>query len=235
MATLTPDTIAKVAWNAGFGRDVPTLARAVAIALAESGGNPNAHNGNAATGDDSYGLWQINMIGSMGPARRKQFGITSNAELYDPQINANAAWKLSSSGRVWSPWSVFKNGTYTKHMATAETAAKAVIAGAPGPDWVYNLPGMDAARSAGQAIGAATDGGVGAWVGNAVNAMTQSLFKAGINTGAVLLAVVLFILGVAILMRGPIQRTTREVAKVAGVVAPQGKIAKVAGKAAKLA
>ena len=33
------------------------------IALAESGGNPNAHNENAGTGDNSYGLWQINIIG----------------------------------------------------------------------------------------------------------------------------------------------------------------------------
>ena len=32
-----------------------------AIALRESAGDPNAFNGDAATGDRSYGLWQINM------------------------------------------------------------------------------------------------------------------------------------------------------------------------------
>jgi Lysozyme like domain len=40
-----------------------------AIEQAESRGNPKAHNTNARTGDNSYGLWQINMLGRMGPAR----------------------------------------------------------------------------------------------------------------------------------------------------------------------
>jgi hypothetical protein len=41
---------------------------AVAIALAESGGNPAAHN--PVPPDDSWGLWQINMRGHLGPVRR---------------------------------------------------------------------------------------------------------------------------------------------------------------------
>ena len=46
-----------------------------AIGLAESVGNPRAHNPNASTGDNSYGLMQINMLGAMGPERRAAFGI----------------------------------------------------------------------------------------------------------------------------------------------------------------
>ena len=37
-----------------------------AIAMAESSGDSAALNNNPNTGDLSYGLWQINMIGDMG-------------------------------------------------------------------------------------------------------------------------------------------------------------------------
>ena len=60
-----------------------------AIARGESGWSTTAHNPNPP--DDSYGLWQINMLGSMGAARRQQFGIDSNDALYDPHANAAAA------------------------------------------------------------------------------------------------------------------------------------------------
>ena len=80
---------------------------AAAIAMAESGGDPNSHNTNAATGDDSYGVWQINMLGAMGPERRGQFGITDNSQLYDPQINARAMAKLSQNGGNFSAWSTY--------------------------------------------------------------------------------------------------------------------------------
>jgi hypothetical protein len=236
MATLTPEQIGKYAWNAGFGRDAPTLARAIAVAMAESGGRTDAHNGNAGTGDNSYGLWQINMIGSMGPARRKQFGISSNEALFDPQTNANAAWKVSNEGRNWTPWSVFKNGTYTKHIPAAEQAAKAVIAGTGGvANFAYNMPGADLARGLGQQVGEATSGlDIGGRITASVNALTGSMFKAGINVGAVLLALLLLGLGVAILMYRPIKKATQGVAKVAGVVAPQGRVATVASKAGKV-
>lgn len=55
------------------------------------------------TGDLSYGLWQINMIDDLGPARRKQFGLTSNDDLLDPRVNARAALILlrSSGKNTW--------------------------------------------------------------------------------------------------------------------------------------
>lgn len=85
-----------------------------AIAMAESGGNPNAHN--AVPPDNSYGLWQINMIGSMGPARRKEYGITSNEALYNPAINAKAAAKISKGGTSLTPWSTYTSGAYKKYL-----------------------------------------------------------------------------------------------------------------------
>ena len=69
-----------------------------AVGWVESSGDATAHNTNAATGDDSYGYWQINMLGAMGPERRKQFGISNNNELFDPQTNARAMAILSKNG-----------------------------------------------------------------------------------------------------------------------------------------
>jgi len=89
---------------------------AAAIAIAESGGNPNAHNGNSGTGDDSYGLWQINMLGSMGPARRNQFGIRSNTQLFDPLTNAKAAVAIAGGGASFQPWTTFTHGTYKQFL-----------------------------------------------------------------------------------------------------------------------
>lgn len=89
---------------------------AAAIAMAESGGNPSSLNNNASTGDLSYGLWQINMIGSMGPQRERQFGINSYSQLLDPLTNAKAAVAVSNGGTNFAPWSTFKSGAYKKYL-----------------------------------------------------------------------------------------------------------------------
>jgi hypothetical protein len=70
----------------GFQGD--ELIAAVAIAGRESRWNPMAFNGNASTGDKSYGLWQINMIDKLGPGRRQALQISNNEELFDPMKNA---------------------------------------------------------------------------------------------------------------------------------------------------
>lgn len=95
------------------------LRMAYAIAMAESGGNAAAHNGNAATGDNSYGLFQINMLGAMGPERRKQYGLSSNDSLFDALTNAKVAYRMSNGGTNWSPWSTYKSGAYRQYYGTA--------------------------------------------------------------------------------------------------------------------
>lgn len=122
MAVLPDKDIAGVALNAGFSGGA--LTTAVAIALAESSGNPRAHNTNAATGDNSYGLWQINMIGAMGPARRKQFGITSNDDLFDPSTNARAAMMLYKARGGFGDWSTYNRGTYLRFVSRATQAVR---------------------------------------------------------------------------------------------------------------
>ncbi|MEW2498366.1 transglycosylase SLT domain-containing protein [Streptomyces nodosus] len=91
------------------------LKMAYAIAMAESSGNARAHNGNAGTGDNSYGLFQINMLGGMGPERRKRYGLKSNDDLFDPLTNAKIAYAMSNGGKSWGPWSTYGNGMYKKY------------------------------------------------------------------------------------------------------------------------
>lgn len=93
------------------------------IVMAESGGNTNALNNNAATGDDSYGLAQINMIGSMGPERLKQFGLSSPDQLFDPLTNLKVAYQLSGGGTNFTAWSTYNSGAYMNQApgATVQT------------------------------------------------------------------------------------------------------------------
>ena len=79
---------------AGFKGEA--LKTAWAIAKRESGGRPEAYNPDRSTGDDSYGLFQINMLGDLGPSRRKQFGLQRNEDLLDPVVNAKAAFRMSN-------------------------------------------------------------------------------------------------------------------------------------------
>lgn len=86
------------------------LQEAWAVAMKESCGNPRSYNGDKATGDHSYGLFQINMIGNLGPERRKLFGLKSNDELFNPLTNAKAAYYMSHGGDDWSSWDIDKRG-----------------------------------------------------------------------------------------------------------------------------
>jgi len=123
--------IAAAASAAGIpAAQVPT---AVAIAIAESGGDPSSHN--SIPPDDSYGLWQINMLGSLGPERRQKFGLTSNEQLYDVATNARAMAALSSGGTNWRPWTTYTRGTYLLYMSRGQAAA-----GAPDPTGVTVTP-----------------------------------------------------------------------------------------------
>jgi len=80
------------------------LKEAWAIAKKESQGRPLDYNGNVYTGDHSYGLFQINMIGELGPARRAYYGLKSNNQLFDPIVNATVAYKMSDGGKNWDDW-----------------------------------------------------------------------------------------------------------------------------------
>jgi hypothetical protein len=80
------------------------LKEAWAIAKKESNGRPIAFNGNSRTGDSSYGIFQINMIGNLGPARREKFNLKSNSDLFNPVINSQVAYHMSAGGKNWDAW-----------------------------------------------------------------------------------------------------------------------------------
>lgn len=122
MSKLSPEQIAQYAHDAGFrGQDLTT---AVAIALAESGGRSQAHN--ATPPDDSYGLWQINMLGALGPQRRDQFDLDANRELFDPGTNAEAAFAISGRGESFRPWTTYTSGAYRSHLDEARRGVRAM-------------------------------------------------------------------------------------------------------------
>ncbi len=80
------------------------LKKAWSIAKRESNGRPLAYNGNRNTGDNSYGLFQINMIGNLGPTRLEKFDLQSNKELFDPVTNAEITYYMTNGGIDWSAW-----------------------------------------------------------------------------------------------------------------------------------
>src|SRR5512143_4150773 len=105
MANLNPSQIAQLAYNAGFRGSA--LRMAVAVALAESGGNTNAYNPETAAGTapnhGSRGLWQI--YGTAHP----QY---DNQNAFDPQVNAQAAYQVyREAGNRFTPWSTYNNGS----------------------------------------------------------------------------------------------------------------------------
>lgn len=127
---LTGEQMARLAYNAGFRGD--DLATALAVAYAESNWRTGAHNPNASTGDNSFGLFQINMLGALGPDRLQRYGLNRNEDLYDPQTNARVAYSMfSSSG--FSPWSTWKRGEHEQYMDIARNAISSADVGDPSP------------------------------------------------------------------------------------------------------
>ena len=92
------------------------LRTAWAVAKAESNGRPFAFNGNTKTGDSSYGIFQINMIGKLGPDRRDRFELDLNAELFSPVKNAKIVYHMTKGGKDWSSWSSYKKGATKKWL-----------------------------------------------------------------------------------------------------------------------
>ena len=104
---LTGTQLANLLTAVGFKGTAHKLAWA--IAMRESHARPLAHNTNAHTGDNSYGIFQINMLGSLGAERRDKFGITTNDKLFDPVTNAEAAYYMSNGGEDFGAWGVGPN------------------------------------------------------------------------------------------------------------------------------
>lgn len=120
---LGPGEIAQLAFNAGFRGD--SLAIAVAVSLAESGGNPSAFGDvglQDSTWGPSVGLWQIRSINKQ---RGTGQGRDQNTNT-DAQTNATNAFAISGAGANFGPWSTYKNGAYKKYLTVARQVASGI-------------------------------------------------------------------------------------------------------------
>jgi hypothetical protein len=91
---------------------------ALGVAFAESGGYTDAVGDLGLISEKwapSIGLFQIRSLrdpDAWGPLDH----VRRASELRDPLYNAQAAWVISQGGTDWTPWSVFKSGTYLPHV-----------------------------------------------------------------------------------------------------------------------
>lgn len=113
MPTLTPAQIAGYAKAAGFaGTQVVIM---TAIALGESGGRTDiTHKNNDAHGSTDYGLWQINDYWNAD--------ILRSGDWRNPADNARMARAVFEK-QGYQAWSVYKQRTYAKHLAEAQTGS----------------------------------------------------------------------------------------------------------------
>jgi hypothetical protein len=190
-----------LARNAGLADDRAKIA--AAIAMAESGGNPAAHTRDSD--DDSYGLWQINMIGALGPARRAEFNLKTDAELLIPATNARVMSELSQNGQNFSKWTTFTGGKYKAFLGNPVSMGTAPGATPGGAD-----PGvLDTVVRAGDALTKTTR-----WVSNPRNWLR-----------------VAYVLGGGLLVYAAVETlvlpyTSKAVGTVLGAAGPAGKLAK---------
>jgi Lysozyme like domain/CHAP domain len=98
------------------------LVIATAIVEFESRRYCGAWNFNTKTGDRSYGLWQINLLGALKAERMKLYGLKTPEDLYDPATNARIMVSISKGGTNWRPWGAYTNGHYKKAMVEAHQA-----------------------------------------------------------------------------------------------------------------
>lgn len=119
--TLSDAQILTAVRAAGFPQGAENIA--VAIALAESGGNPSATNRNT-NGSTDYGLFQINSVHSEL--------LNENPRWDDPVVNAKMAYVISGGGTNWKPWATYwaapfssgaGSGSYLRYMARARKAS----------------------------------------------------------------------------------------------------------------
>jgi Lysozyme like domain len=112
--SLTDSQLVELLKAVGFkGKALKT---AWAVAKAESNGRPFAFNGNTKTGDSSFGIFQINMLGTLGPDRRDKYDLDFNAYLFNPVMNAQIVYRMTKAGTDWSSWSSYNKGAIYKWL-----------------------------------------------------------------------------------------------------------------------
>jgi hypothetical protein len=119
---LSPEQVARILYDVGFRGEA--LFKMLSIGWRESKWNPNAHRSDRPKSDLSgdMGLFQINFTffkdSATGPENQDQLrliGATSGADLFDPVINARAAWVISRGGTSFFGWRVIPKVGWDKN------------------------------------------------------------------------------------------------------------------------
>lgn len=183
MARLSMLEIGRLAYDAGV-RSQSGLQAAIAIAMAESGGDPGAVGDvglQNATWGPSLGLWQVRSL----KAETGKGTVRDANRLTDPAFNARAMYSISKGGKDWGPWSTWPLRAAV-HMPAAAVVARGIQDGSTAVE-----VGVDAGKAVGEATGLADVGtGVRAtynWVSNRNNWMRVA--KVGIGSILVVAAV----------------------------------------------
>lgn len=208
--------------EAGKAKVVAWLDTAIAVALAESGGNSGATSPTA-----DYGIWQINKASHTVVV--ETYTLQYGKSLWHPLVNTSVARDIQT-GQGWEPWSTYKSGAYKSHLGH----------GAEAFTWMHQ---KDNIKTLKQRI-ATTDDFL--WTLNdsqfnvktAENSSWQDILKgfpdyftglikgAGIATGVFVLGALLLILGIVLMVsRSSFVRSAAlgKVAGPAGVVADAAK------------
>jgi hypothetical protein len=131
-ATACASRAAAAGWanNGVYGGNLVT---AVAVCVAESGGQPKIFHCdatgtigfyppvNCASGSYDRGLWQLNS---------RYQAATPDSCAFSAQCNADAAYRISDSGISFSPWAVYNGDIYARYLDDAQAAVSALTKGA---------------------------------------------------------------------------------------------------------
>ena len=153
---------------------------AAAVALAESGGSPDAKNVNT-NGSIDRGLWQINSV-------------HGSQSTFDPIANVKAAINISGNGKSWSPWVTFQTGAYKKFLSPTTSASSA---GTPTASTAgLTIPGL----GGGISVSGVTSGIINTVLGMlGIKGGLQDMFE---RLGLIILGFALVIMGIHLLSGG---------------------------------
>lgn len=216
MAPLSDGQLASVARYGGFSLEESKVA--VAIMLAESGGDPAAVNRNR-NGSIDRGVFQINSI----------HGAKFPGNLHDPLYNATAARAIFLDAKGWSPWSTYKSGAYKQFLdrgrAAFDFGPKGILHGENPADAIRRAAGMtvDDIVDEGGVLNEAVDataGPLGA-IGDLASALSDPEWWKRVGVGAAGVAFIV-VAGIWVLkdLAGPVA------AQLPGPVGVAGKVLK---------
>lgn len=115
---ISMEQAARYALNAGFSRSNDQAATIVAIAWAESSGNPSACLFNAGSSPSwDRGIVQIN---SRWHPEVTDYNAFSSSQAFVE------AYRISSQGTNFGPWSTYNNGAYRTYLSAARDAVSRV-------------------------------------------------------------------------------------------------------------